>query len=130
MPFVDLIAQFFRAFVTGVHQLLNIFISAVRRLFRGILAGNELVVSLLLSQVISNVPAAVMLSGFTDKGTELLLGVDLGGLGTIIASLASLISFQFYRKTETARTGRYLLTFTGISMILLVPLLILNIFIL
>lgn len=105
-------------------------IGAVSDFFRGILAGNELVVSLLLSQVISNVPAAVMLSGFTDKGTELLLGVDLGGLGTIIASLASLISFQFYRKTETARTGRYLLTFTGISMILLVPLLILNIFIL
>ena len=105
-------------------------IDAVNDFFRSVLAGNELVISLLLSQVISNVPAAVMLSGFTDNGTELLLGVDLGGLGTIIASLASLISFQFYRKTATARTGRYLLTFTGISMILLAPLLILNLLIL
>lgn len=105
-------------------------IEAVSSFFRGILAGNELVVSLLLSQVISNVPAAVMLSGFTDNGTQLLLGVDLGGLGTIIASLASLISFQFYRKTETARTGQYLLTFTGVSLILLAPLLILNLLIL
>ncbi len=105
-------------------------IGAVNDFFRSILAGNELVVSLLLSQVISNVPAAVMLSGFTEKGTRLLLGVDLGGLGTIIASLASLISFQFYRKTETARTGLYLLTFTAISLILLAPLLILNVFIL
>ena len=105
-------------------------IGAVNDFFRSILEGNELVISLLLSQVISNVPAAVMLAGFTDKGTELLLGVDLGGLGTIIASLASLISFQFYRKTETARTGLYLLTFTGISLILLAPLLILNLLIL
>ena len=105
-------------------------IDAVNDFFRSVLAGNELVISLLLSQVISNVPAAVMLSGFTDKGTELLLGVDLGGLGTIIASLASLISFQFYRKTPTAKTGLYLLTFTGISLILLAPLLILNLLIL
>ena len=71
-----------------------------------------------------------MLAGFTDKGTELLLGVDIGGLGTIIASLASLISFQFYRKTTTARAGLYLLTFTWISLILLAPLLILNLLIL
>lgn len=105
-------------------------IGAVNDFFRGVLEGNELVISLLLSQVISNVPAAVMLSGFTDKGTQLLLGVDLGGLGTIIASLASLISFQFYRKTSTAQTGLYLLTFTGISMVLLAPLLILNLLIL
>lgn len=105
-------------------------IDAINNFFREILTGNELVISFLLSQVISNVPAAVMLSGFTDKGTELLLGVDIGGLGTIIASLASLISFQFYRKTETAQSGKYMLVFTAISMILLAPLLILNLIIL
>lgn len=104
-------------------------IDAVNDFFRGILSGNELIISFLLSQVISNVPAAVMLSSFTDKGTVLLLGVDIGGLGTIIASLASLISFQFYRKTNTAQSGRYMLTFTAISMILLAPLLILNLII-
>lgn len=101
-------------------------IDAVNNFFRDILDGNELVVSLLLSQIISNVPAAIMLSGFTEKGRELMLGVDLGGLGTIIASLASLISFQFYRKTDSAQPGQYLLTFTAISIILLAPLLILN----
>ncbi len=101
-------------------------IDAVNNFFRDILDGNELVVSLLLSQIISNVPAAIMVSGFTEKGRELMLGVDLGGLGTIIASLASLISFQFYRKTDSARPGQYLLTFTAISIILLAPLLILN----
>lgn len=116
---------FFFVFVGNISR-----IGAVNDFFRGILDGNELVISLLLSQVISNVPAAVMLAGFTDKGTELLLGVDIGGLGTIIASLASLISFQFYRKTTTARAGLYLLTFTWISLILLAPLLILNLLIL
>ena len=101
-------------------------IGAVSEFFHSILAGHELLVGLLLSQIISNVPAAVMLSGFTENGTQLLLGVDLGGLGTLIASLASLISFQFYRKTEPARPGRYLLTFTAASVILLVPLLLLE----
>ena len=104
-------------------------IDAVSTFFHSILTGHELLVGLLLSQVISNVPAAVMLSGFTQNGTQLLLGVDLGGLGTLIASLASLISFQFYRQTKTAQTGRYLLTFTAASVILLVPLLVLNVLI-
>ncbi|MCH5201247.1 MAG: citrate transporter [Oscillospiraceae bacterium] len=94
-------------------------IEAVRGFFSEILGGRELFVSVALSQVISNVPAAVMLSGFTENGTELLLGVNLGGLGTIIASLASLISFQFYRKSEGARSGRYLLTFTLVSVVML-----------
>ena len=90
-------------------------IDAVRDFFSEIMAGRELIVSVLLSQVISNVPAAVMLSGFTENGTELLLGVDLGGLGTLIASLASLISFQFYRKSEGARSGRYFLVFSAVN---------------
>ena len=98
-------------------------IEAVRGFFSEILGGRELIVSVGLSQVISNVPAAVMLSGFTENGTELLLGVNLGGLGTIIASLASLISFQFYRKSEGARSGRYMLTFTLVSILLLAVLL-------
>ncbi|MBQ8927808.1 MAG: citrate transporter [Oscillospiraceae bacterium] len=98
-------------------------IDAVRTFFSGVLQGHELIVSVLLSQVISNVPAAVMLSGFTQEGTALLIGVNLGGLGTLIASLASLISFQLYRRAEGARPGRYLLAFTLVSIALLVPLL-------
>ncbi|MBR4627466.1 MAG: citrate transporter [Ruminococcus sp.] len=94
-------------------------IDAVSDFFRDILAGREILVAIGLSQVISNVPAAVMLSGFTDNGKALLLGVDLGGLGTMIASLASLISFQFYRKAEGARPARYMLTFTAVSLAML-----------
>jgi Na+/H+ antiporter NhaD/arsenite permease-like protein len=82
------------------------------------------VISALLSQVISNVPAAVMLAGFTNNGTKLLLGVNLGGLGTMIASLASLISFQFYRKSEGAKIGRYFAVFTAINFGMLALLLI------
>ena len=90
-------------------------VEQVRDFFSEILTGNELIVSAALSQVISNVPAAVMLSGFTENGTELLRGVNLGGLGTLIASLASLISFQLYRKSEGARSGRYFLVFTVVN---------------
>jgi len=94
-------------------------IEPVRDMFSSVLSGKELIVSALLSQLISNVPAAVMLSGFTDNGRELLLGVDIGGLGTIIASLASLISFQIYRKSDGAQPMRYMKYFsvTGFSML-------------
>jgi Na+/H+ antiporter NhaD/arsenite permease-like protein len=94
-------------------------IETVSSFFSRILDGRELIVSAVLSQVISNVPAAVMLAEFTDNGTQLLLGVDIGGFGTIIASLASLISFQLYRCDEGAQTGRYFLVFTVINFALL-----------
>ena len=87
-------------------------IGSVRDMLSGVLSGREMMISAALSQVISNVPAAVMLSGFTDNSRELLLGVDIGGLGTIIASLASLISFQIYRKSEGAQSGRYMKYFS------------------
>lgn len=90
-------------------------IDAVSIFFSRILNEREIIVSVVLSQVISNVPAAVMLSGFTDNGTQLLLGVNLGGLGTVIASLASLISFQFYRKSEKAQSGCYMIIFTAVN---------------
>lgn len=53
------------------------------------------------SQVISNVPAAILLSGFTANPKELLLGVNVGGLGTLIASLASVISFKLYKNSDS-----------------------------
>lgn len=92
---------------------------AVDGLLRRALSGREYWVSLLSSQVISNVPAALLLSGFTDNGRELLLGTNVGGLGTPIASLASLISLRLYSGTEGARTGRYLLEFTAVNLVLL-----------
>jgi Na+/H+ antiporter NhaD/arsenite permease-like protein len=98
-------------------------IEAVSDFFSRILSGRELISGALLSQVISNVPAAVMLAEFTDNGTQLLLGVDIGGFGTLIASLASLISFQLYRKDEKAQTGRYFAVFSVINFALLALLL-------
>ena len=101
-------------------------IDAVGGFFSGIMKGRELIVSAALSQIISNVPAAVMLSGFTGSGTKLLLGVNLGGLGTLIASLASLISFQFYRKTENADQVRYIAVFSAVNFGMLILLLLMQ----
>lgn len=101
-------------------------IGAVSDLVSEILGGRELIVSVLLSQVISNVPASVMLSGFTENGKALLLGVNLGGLGTIIASLASLISFQLYRTRDGAKAGRYMLVFSLVNFGMLAVLLTVN----
>ena len=85
---------------------------------------NTLLTAVGASQVISNVPAAVLLSGFTTDWKGLLLGVNVGGLGTLIASLASLISFRFYAAEKDSSAGKYLLVFTLVNVIglaLLVP---------
>lgn len=75
--------------------------------------------ALLTSQVISNVPACLLLSPFTQDAKALALGVDLGGLGTLIASLASLISFRLYGAGEGAQKGRYFAVFTGVNVLFL-----------
>lgn len=87
-------------------------IPAVQGLISGAVTGREMLAGAVISQVISNVPCAVMLSGFTQNAEQLLLGVDLGGLGTLIASLASLISFKFYCASPGSRKGRYFVEFT------------------
>lgn len=87
---------------------------------RKILAGREYWTSLLTSQVISNVPAALLLSGFTRQSHALLLGVNVGGLGTPVASLASLISLKLYSRSSGARTGRYLLLFTAVNVLFMI----------
>ncbi len=77
------------------------------------LIGEDVVgVAVALSQIISNVPAAVFLSGFSNDYLGLIIGTNLGGLGTIVASLASLISFRFYLKTPEAHPGKYLAIFS------------------
>ncbi len=84
-----------------------------------IVIGNEIAVGIAASQIISNVPAAILLSGFTDNIKELLVGVNLGGLGTLIASMASLISFKLIAK-ENISSGKYILIFTAVNIVFLV----------
>lgn len=98
-------------------------IDAVRTTLARLLTGRELLVSALASQVISNVPAAVLLSGFTENGRALLLGTNIGGLGTPIASLASLISLKLYSRSDGAESGRYMKLFLLLNFALLIVLL-------
>jgi Na+/H+ antiporter NhaD/arsenite permease-like protein len=94
----------------------------IKDFLASLLTGRELFVSILASQVISNVPAAVLLSTFTKDYKSLILGTDLGGLGTLVASLASLISYKFYSKTEGAMRGKYLGVFTLYNVVFLIGL--------
>ena len=67
---------------------------AFRTFLMAVLAGRVTLVAVLSSQIISNVPAALLLSGFTNDWSSLMIGTNLGGLGTLIASMASLISYK------------------------------------
>lgn len=80
-------------------------------------AGNEVAVSMAASQIISNVPAALLLSGFSEHWDALIVGTNLGGLGTLIASMASLISYRFVAGSCPKLKGRYLGFFTGVNVI-------------
>lgn len=91
----------------------------VREVLTQIMEQNTALASGVSSQIISNVPAAVLLSGFTTDWHGLLLGTNIGGLGTPIASLASLISMKAYLKSPGARLGRYLLVFTVANVVAL-----------
>lgn len=97
----------FFIFIGNLKQL-----PAVSSLLSRLLTGHEVIVSVLASQVISNVPAAILLSGFTDKGTLLLIGTNLGGLGTLIASMASLISYKSIARSCPDQKGAYFRWFT------------------
>ncbi|MDO4300719.1 MAG: hypothetical protein Q4D26_04935 [Clostridia bacterium] len=97
-------------------------IELINSFIKKLINGRELAVSIFASQIISNVPAAVMLSGFTDNYRELILGTDIGGLGTLIASLASLISFKIYSKTDGADIKKYFVVFTFINIVFLIML--------
>lgn len=98
----------------------------VRAWLEAMMARSPMAVALLTSQVISNVPACLLLSPFTQDAKALALGVDLGGLGTLIASLASLISFRLYGAGEGARKGRYFAVFTGVNVLFLAVMLFLT----
>ena len=91
----------------------------------GLMAGSPLVTSLLVSQVISNVPACLLLSPFTRNTSALMLGVNIGGLGTLVASLASLISFRLYGAAEGTSKGLFMGVFTALNLLFLAVMLLL-----
>ncbi len=93
-------------------------IAPVSDFLHSVVNGNEALVGIASSQVFSNVPAAILLSGFTENAADLLIGVNLGGLGTLIASMASLISFKYVVK-EKVSAGRYILVFSAVNIIYL-----------
>ena len=96
---------------------------AVRAGLGSLLSRSPLLCSAAASQVISNVPAAVLLSGLTEDWKGLLAGVDVGGLGTPVASLASLISMKFYLRSREAKPLPYFLWFTAANVVGLLVLL-------
>ncbi len=88
---------------------------AVRDFFSALLSKNTLLFSALSCQCISNVPSAILLSQFTGNYAELLIGVNVGGVGTLIASLASLITFREYVKHDPRSTRRYIAEFSAFN---------------
>lgn len=94
-------------------------IKSISDFLKSIVNDNEVMVGVISSQVFSNVPATILLSKFTENANDLLIGVNLGGLGTLIASMASLISFKFVAK-EKIGTGKYILIFTILNIVFLI----------
>lgn len=98
-------------------------VPAFRDLLQSVMEGNEVLTAVISSQVISNVPAALLLSGFTENVKALILGTNLGGLGTLIASMASLISYKYIVKENRCGKGAYFAYFTVANIVFLVILL-------
>ena len=94
-------------------------VESVKAFLNEALRRDTMLYSVLASQVISNVPAAVLLASFTEDARGMLLGTNIGGLGTLVASLASLISFKIYARTPGAKTLRYLGIFTAANVVML-----------
>ena len=90
-------------------------IEIVRSFFSFLLERSTLLFSALSCQIISNVPSAILLSQFTDNYRELLLGVNIGGCGTLISSLASLITFREYTSHNKGQAGKYIAVFSAFN---------------
>jgi len=95
-------------------------------LFRQFIAGNEVLWGVLVSQVISNVPAAILLSGFSTNYEAIIVGINIGGFGTLIASMANLISYKILARECGEFKIRYLVIFTVLNVIMLAILVIVN----
>lgn len=117
-PKIDysLLATFigFFIFIGNISQ-----IESFRAALQGIIASHEIPVAILSSQIISNVPTALLLSGFTNQYADLIIGANLGGLGTLIASMASLISYKQIAREYPDKRSRYLGLFTFANLIVL-----------
>ena len=98
-------------------------IDAVSGLIYTIVTGREVITAVISSQFISNVPAAVLLSGFTDNYRSLIIGTNIGGLGTLIASMASLISYKFIVREMPEIRGRYIKKFSIVNIYFIMVLL-------
>lgn len=98
-------------------------IPAFNDLLSRVISGNEVLTAVVSSQIMSNVPAALLLSGFTSRCDLLIIGTNLGGLGTIIASMASLISFKYIGRDYKHLRGKYMLYFTAVNVLFLAVLL-------
>lgn len=99
-------------------------IDAISNAIRAVADPYPVITAILTSQIISNVPAAMLLSVFTEKGASLVIGTNLGGLGTLIASMASLITYRFYAKLDSkykpaAKGSGYILWFTIVNVVML-----------
>lgn len=113
----------------GTFAALFIFIGNLGRIpafcefLESLIQTREVIVAVVASQIMSNVPAAILLSGFTNQYQALIIGTNLGGLGTMIASMASLISFKYISREDPFGRGRYFAWFTVANVILLAILL-------
>jgi Na+/H+ antiporter NhaD/arsenite permease-like protein len=93
------------------------------QLFESWIVGNEVLSGVILSQVISNVPAAMLLSGFSTNYDAIIIGINVGGFGTLIASMANLISFKILVREHDGFKLKYLAVFTVLNVVLLAVLL-------
>ena len=104
-------------------------IAMIRDTLQALVNGRELLIGIVASQAISNVPAALLLSGFTSDYRALLAGVNVGGLGTLIASMASLISYKILANKYNEKKGKYFQWFTIVNVVFLIILFVFNLFI-
>ena len=95
-------------------------IEGVRKLFSFLLEKNTLIFSTVSCQFISNVPSAILLSQFTENYRDLLIGVNIGGVGTLIASLASLITFREYTNHAPQKSRQYIFLFSAFNFAFLI----------
>lgn len=100
-------------------------IPLVHEVVSQLIGAAPVIASVALSQIISNVPAALLLSGFTDQWCALIIGTNIGGLGTLIASMASIISFKLITTAGFAKKSDYIRTFTFYNVVFLALLLVL-----
>ena len=98
-------------------------ISFFNLLFTKWIVGNEVLCAVISSQVISNVPAAMLLSGFSTNYESIIIGINIGGFGSLIASMANLISYKILIHEHSEFKIKYLIVFTLLNVILLVILL-------